>query len=120
MKIKILFISMACILSIGMQAGDLDESGKFWDSTPFGEERQQRLPSEEFTYKSWEGNFISYDNDPWNPGGVGTPSPEEAGGQSTGGVTPVGTGIAPLLLMSGLYSFYLFTKRKIKLKGIIY
>jgi len=107
---------MACILTVGMQAGDLDESEKLWGSTPFEEESQQRLPSEDLFCESRESIFILYDNDPWNPGGVGTPNPEEDGDQSTGGATPIGTGIIPLLLMSGLYGFYLFVKRKRKIR----
>jgi|GEM_PF-3532953 len=63
-----------------------------------------------------DNNMGGIFRNPWNPGGVGTPDPEEGGSESTGGLTPIGTSIMPLLLMSLLFSSYLFINRRCKTK----
>ena len=117
MKNKILFAFVACLFTIGIQAEADIRFGDFQDEVPFGAERQQRLPSEE-SFRGSRTNGVGTYSDTWNPGGVGTPDPEDPGDQSTGGITPVGSGILPVLLFSGFYILYQVVGRRNKSKSI--
>jgi hypothetical protein len=103
MKNKLLIISLVWVSIFGVQAQILQDF-------IFVEEKiQEEKPSELFYNKS--DKIINYSisaEDDWSGGGTGAPDPGKPGGQSTEGVTSIGSAILPLCVCSILFIVYLY------------